>query len=105
MENRSNCFGGWGEFDPGNILRRDWLDNTGEDAGVTSDVMEAANMKGENTDSYRAFLTVGAQGRSGRSARRAASVTSCISMRPSGTRIATSSSLSASALFSVLSTL
>jgi len=57
VESRPNRFGGWDEFDPDNILRRDWLNNTGEDAGVTSDVMEVADMKGENTDSYRAFLT------------------------------------------------
>jgi len=56
-ESRPNRFGGWDEFDPDNILHRDDLNSTSEAAGVTSDFMQVADMKGENTPSFRAFIT------------------------------------------------
>lgn len=56
-EHRPNRFGGWDDFDQGNILRRDPLLNTGEGAGVTADHMFKANLSGEASDSYHAYIT------------------------------------------------
>jgi len=56
-EHRPDRFGGWNDFDQDNILRRDPLLNTSEDAGVTADHMVKADLSGEASDSYHAYIT------------------------------------------------
>lgn len=56
-EDAENRLGGWPEFDEDNVLRRLSLEQAGGAAGVTKDYMEAAELSGEDAESYRAFIT------------------------------------------------
>lgn len=49
--------GGWSEFDEDNVTRWLSLKAAGGEAGVTKDYMEVAELRGEDADSYRAYLT------------------------------------------------
>ena len=56
-ESRPDRFGGWDGYDRENELRRSALDEANEDTGVSSHAMFVVDMKGTETDSYRAFIT------------------------------------------------
>ena len=56
-ESGTGRIGSWPEFSRDNIEKRESLDDTDAATGVTSSYMEVAQMSGESTDSYRAYLT------------------------------------------------
>lgn len=56
-ETGTGRYGSWEQFRQSNITRRSPLSDTDDRGGVTENYMEVADMSGDRTDSYRAYIT------------------------------------------------